>query len=327
MQSISCASTRAPIPVTCNDKSSFSGTRLSENGTPFEPIQTPENACSGGAADATAGQSRAEAAPPGGGAAGLVPSKTSGTSKLTERQRGALSRSFGLRIDRENQAKAVPSGAIRIDREATRLKRLKCSVLTAARLHVQQKARWKVAMLTLTYAPQWDWSAGQISDLVRHIRQWLRRKGVEMRHVWVQEFTKKGRPHYHLLLWLPAGLSLPKPDKRGWWPYGMTKIEWARNAVGYIAKYASKGDSLQQPEKGARMHGNGGVTGDALLEQRWWKLPSWLRDDVVPSDRVRRAASGQGGGFVSPETGQAYRSPWEVLFIGGQVFIKRKEVL
>lgn len=181
-------------------------------------------------------------------------------------------------------------------------------------------------MLTLTYRPDVGWLPGQISELVRHVRQYLKRRGILMRQVWVQEFTKKGRPHYHLLLWLPLGITLPKPDKRGWWPYGMTKIEWARNAIGYIAKYASKGDSLVQPAKGARMHGNGGLTGDALLEQRWWKLPGWLRVErgVVPLDRVRRAAPGSGGGFVNPSSGEVYKSPWVVFFKGGCVFIERR---
>lgn len=180
-------------------------------------------------------------------------------------------------------------------------------------------------MLTLTYRPDVDWASGQVSTVVRHIRQYLKRRGVDMRFVWVQEFTKKGRPHYHMLLWLPLGLTLPKPDKRGWWPWGMTKIEWARNAVGYIAKYASKGDSLHQPAKGARMHGNGGQTGAALMEQRWWKLPGWMRDRVEPSDGVRRAPSGTGGGFVNPDSGEVYRSPWVVFFKGGYVFIVKRE--
>jgi hypothetical protein len=215
---------------------------------------------------------------------------------------------------------------LRIDREASRLKRLKCSVLTAARLHVKQRNRWKVAMLTLTYAPEFDWAANQMSDLVRHVRKYLRRKGIEMRYVWVQEFTKKGRPHYHMLLWLPLGITLPKPDKRGWWPFGFTKIEWARNAIGYIAKYASKGDSLHPPARGARMHGNGGVTGEELLEQRWWKLPSWLRETADYRDGVRRAAPRTGGGFVNPTSGEVYRSPWVVFFKGGQVWIRRKTV-
>jgi hypothetical protein len=287
MQSLPEACVRAPsFPVTCHAKPSF-----------CEDVSShllSENAANGKASGVGAAPSDTA---PGGAAAGLVYSQTSGT-------RG--------------------SGPIRVDRQANRLMRLRSSVLTAARLHVQQKSRWKVAMVTLTYRPDVDWEPGQVSALVRHIRQYLARRAIAMRFVWVQEFTKKGRPHYHLLLWLPLGLTLPKPDKRGWWPFGMTKIEWARNAVGYIAKYASKGDSLVQPAKGARMHGNGGLTDEALLEQRWWRLPTWLRSDVVPSDRVRRAAPGTGGGFVQPDTGEVYRSPWVVFFKGGQVYIEMR---
>lgn len=290
MQSISCASARANISPILSDETPVLSSRFAQNGAQICDFQVPENVQSGAAAAA------ADAAP-GGAAAGLVYSQTSGTSS------------------------AKP---IRIDREASRLKRLRCSVLTAARLHVQEKTRWKVAMLTLTYRPDVNWGAGQISALVRHIRQYLARKGIEMRHVWVMEFMKNGKEHYHMLLWLPLGVTLPKPDKRGWWPWGWTKIEWARNAVGYIAKYASKGDSLAQPAKGARMHGNGGLTGVALIEQRWWKLPGWLRDRVTPSDGVRRAPAGSGGGFVNPDTGEVYRSPWVVFFKGGSVFIEMR---
>lgn len=261
----------------------------------------------------------------GGEAPGLVHSQTSGTSPLSAVQRAALAKSFGRVREREKAAAdAAIGGAKQIDPEATRLKRLKCSVLTAARLHEAQKAKWRVAMLTLTYRPDVDWESGQISALVRHIRQYLARCGVAMRHVWVQEFTKKGKPHYHMLLWLPLGRTIPKPDKRGWWPFGFTKIEWARNAVGYIAKYASKGDSLHKPAKGARMHGNGGLTGDCLLEQRWWKLPGWMRDKAKPSDAIRRAPNGTGGGFVHPETGERFESPYEVFFSGGKVYYRVK---
>jgi len=290
MQSISCASARANISPFLSDETPVSVSRFCQNGSRFESLREPETASMGvGAAPADTAT--------GGAAAGLVSSQTSGTSA---------------------------GKPIRIDREASRLKRLRCSVLTAARLHVQEKSRWKVAMLTLTYRPDADWAPGQISSVVRHIRQWLARKGHEMRFVWVQEFTKKGRPHYHLLLWLPLGLTIPKPDKQRWWPWGMTKIEWARNAVGYIAKYASKGDALHQPAKGARMHGNGGLTGGALIEQRWWKLPGWLRDRVEPSDGIRRAPAGTGGGFINPDSGEVYRSPWVVFFKGGFVFIERR---
>jgi hypothetical protein len=107
----------------------------------------------------------------------------------------------------------------------------------------------------------------------------------------------------------------------------MTKIEWARNAIGYIAKYASKGDSLALPAKGARMHGNGGLTGTALLEQRWWKLPGWLRETARVDDELRRAPVGTGGGYVHPGTGEVFRSPWVVFFKGGWVFIVKRQTV
>lgn len=236
----------------------------------------------------------------GGGAAGLVSSQTTVPN-------------------RPNVFANVPHGSIIIDRQATRLKRLKCSVLTAARLHSQQVTKWKVAMLTTTYRPDVQWKPNQVADLLRGIRKWLASRGVEFRYVWVQELTKKGRPHYHVLVWLPFGLTLPKPDKRGWWPHGFTKIEWARNAVGYIAKYASKGtDEVAGFPKGARLHGNGGVTGAALLEQRWWKLPGWLRPNADPADRWKPR---KGGGYASPVTGEFRNSPWQVGYAGGHVFI------
>ena len=68
------------------------------------------------------------------------------------------------------------------------------------------------------------------------------------------------------------------------------------------------------------------MEGDALLEQRWWKLPAWLRADVVPSDRVRRAQKGGGGGYVNPESGECFTSPYEVFFEHGQIFIQLKQV-
>lgn len=216
---------------------------------------------------------------------------------------------------------SVPiNNEIEVDQQLSRLRRLRKTVLTASRLHCQERKNWKVAMLTLTYAPEYDYCAYQLSALVRHIRKYLETKSIKMRFVWVLEHTKKGRPHYHLLIWLPLGITLPKPDKRGWWPYGMTKIEWAKNAIGYIAKYASKADSLHQPEKGARMHGNGGLTGNALLEQRWWKLPKWVRDIVTPDDCCRRI---KGIGLVVGATGEILKSPWRVKFKNGRVYIYR----
>jgi hypothetical protein len=219
------------------------------------------------------------------------------------------------------EAIAGPSSTIRVDRTKSRLVRLKSSVLTAARLHQESKPKWRVVMVTPTYAPDQSWESRDITRLVKCIREWLSRKGIEMRYVWVMEYTKIGKPHYHMLVWLPLGITLPYADKRGWWSKGWTNQEWARNAVGYIAKYTSKGSDLIQYRKGARHHGNGGMTGDALLQQRWWKLPAWIRPSVEPLDGARRR---KGGGIVIPATGEVFQSPWEVFFERGEVFIRLK---
>lgn len=211
---------------------------------------------------------------------------------------------------------------IAIDRAKSRIKRLRCSVLTASRLHCQARSKWRVAMLTTTYAPGKYWNPKDITNLAKCIREWLSRRGIEFRYVWVLEYTKKGVPHYHLLVWLPLGITLPFADKRGWWTKGKTNQVWAKNAVGYIAKYVSKGSDLIQYTPGARHHGNGGMDGKEQLEQRWWKLPCWLRVQVEPIDGLKRSF---GGGFSNPNTGEHYESPWEVVFQFGQVFIQRKE--
>lgn len=234
-----------------------------------------------------------------GGAAGLVYSETSGT----------------------------PSDEIHINPLKNRLKRLKHGVITAARLHDESYRtggfRSKSAMVTLTYRPGVVWSPLHVSELVRHMRQWCARRGIAFRYVWVLELTKAGNPHYHLLIWLPKGVTLPKPDKQGWWRHGMTRIEWARNAVGYMAKYASKGTEGQGIPKGARLHATGGLVPDARIERAWWLSPSWVRKRwPEPCYMVKPA---EGGGWMSKLTGEIEESPWQVYFRWGGVFIRRKD--
>ena len=88
---------------------------------------------------------------------------------------------------------------------------------------------------------------------------------------------------------------MPKADKRGWWRQGMTQTVWARNAVGYLAKYASKGNGDQVIPKGVRLYGIGGLSASSRLNRAWWNLPSGVRVWGFPSDRWRRAP---GGGLV-----------------------------
>ncbi len=204
---------------------------------------------------------------------------------------------------------------ITLNRDASRLKNMRKSVITSARLFSEQTTssgfRFKPAMLTLTYAPGVDWKKNHISALLKSIREYLRRKGFAFLYVWVLELTKQGIPHYHVVLWLPKGVTLPKPDKRGWWPHGITRIEWARNAVGYLAKYASKGTDMLALPKVARMHGNGGLSQDRRSELSWWKLPQWVREHFAIADRAIRCP---GGGWISRLSGEHLESLY--VFVG-----------
>lgn len=234
--------------------------------------------------------------------AGLVTSETSGKRRLFQRR---------AVISRDQQRKA-------------RLLRTRKTVITGARLAVDEaqrggfRGRW--AMVTCTYRDDVRWRALQLSTLLAHIRKYAQRSGFKARYVWALELTKRGRPHYHVLVWLPKGRTLPKPDKQGWWAHGMTKIEWARNAVGYLAKYASKGIEDGQwclIPAGARMCGHGGISAEGKTELRWWKLPTWVRDYWPEICDVIRAK----GGYVQRSTGEYLASPYRVVFFGGVLLL------
>ena len=222
-------------------------------------------------------------------------------------------------------------------RKASRLKRMKKSVLTAARLHDEamkaKKVRFRAVMITLTYQPNTGWESDHMSVFIRHCRQYCKRRGFTFRYVWVAELQEKRliryhcpvkeAVHYHVLVWLPKGITFPKPDKQGWWSHGMTKLEWVRKtAVGYVAKYASKGkESRFNFPKGCRICGSGGLDEAARNERAWWMLPRWARDYWGIEDKPRRMPSG--GGFVSLLTGEWKASPWWVEIIAGKVFVHR----
>jgi hypothetical protein len=221
-------------------------------------------------------------------------------------------------------------------RKMSRLKRMKKSVLTAARLHDEamkaKKVRFRAVMITLTYKPKTGWKSEHMSTFIRHCRQYCKRRGFTFRYVWVAELQEKRliryncsveeAVHYHILVWLPKGITFPKPDKQGWWPHGMTKLEWVRkSAVGYVAKYASKGQGGRfEFPKGCRICGSGGLNEAARSERAWWMLPRWVRDYWGMEEKPRRFS---GGGFVSLITGEWKPSPWLVEIIEGKVLVRR----
>jgi len=171
--------------------------------------------------------------------------------------------------------------------------------------------------LTLTYRPEVEWAPRQMSGLLVNIRNWCARRHVKLRFVWVAEQHKSGRVHYHAILFLPKGLTLPKPDKAGWWPHGYTKIERLRKqSVGYLIKYATKAKELAAPwPKGCRLSGHGGLTLDQRIRRSWWVLPKYIRQVTEDWQRIRRAC---GGGWCSPVTGEWWAA-WRGCFFNGPV--------
>ena len=181
--------------------------------------------------------------------------------------------------------------------------------------------RYRVAMVTLTYKDRDTWAKRHVSDFLMHCRKFLQRRGFGFRYTWVAELQKRGAVHYHVLIWLPRLQKLPKPDEQGWWPHGMSKIEWTRNAVGYIAMYAGKDEDITQFPKGLRICGSGGLDKNRRMERRWWLSPAWVRREYAISDDPRRA---EGGGYESAVTGERLYSPFAVGFHDGALCLFRK---
>lgn len=214
--------------------------------------------------------------------------------------------------------------------------RLKKSLITGARLHDQEakqgsfRGAWY--MLTTTYRNGSDAGPRDISETLKRIRGFfnravrLRYRGYRprFRYLWCGELTKAGVPHYHVLIYIPRGIFLPKADRAGWWPHGHTKIEKARNAVGYLAKYASKfsPDMLASFPKGFRTHAIGGLNTESKRELRWWKAPKAARDALGVLADIRKAL----GGYVDKLTGDFWPSPWKVITDRGRIIVWKLEI-
>lgn len=210
------------------------------------------------------------------------------------------------------------SAAHQIDRKKSRLKGMKTSVMTAARLTDAQLRRggfrYHAAMVTLTYAAGAQWHGRQISNFLKRVREWHKEHGRTMHYVWTAEMQKRGAVHYHVVFWLPSGYTLPMPDKEGWWPHGTSNITPAKSGVAYIAKYASKGASGPDYPRGVRIHGKGGLDDEGKREARWWRAPAECREFFGPEADIRPA---KGGGRFCKKTGLFMASCWRIIFVWG----------
>lgn len=204
-----------------------------------------------------------------------------------------------------------------VDSKKARFSRMTRAVMKSSTLHNAFVASSYVAksaciMATLTYRKDVEPSANDIRGLIRHAKKWADRRGFKLRYVWVAELTKKGKLHYHILFFLPPRQKLPMFDRRGWWKFGSTRLEWARNAVAYMAKYASKGGGKGRSlfPKGFRLHGCGGLEKDERNERRYHLAPGWVRHFFELNERPKPC---KGGGWFSAVDGTFQASPYFLL--------------
>lgn len=224
-----------------------------------------------------------------------------------------------LQASREHAKRRLgASDVIQIDRVKSRLRRMKQGVLTAARLTDAQlrrgSFRFHAVMVTLTYAPGATWGRRDVSAFLHRVRQWHKSHGKTMHYVWSAEMQKRGEVHYHIVFWIPSGLTLPKPDKRGWWPHGGSNVIAARNGVAYIVKYATKGTEGPPFPRGVRIHGKGGLDNEGKREARWWRAPIEAREFFGELADIRATK----GGRVDRNTGSFWASPWRLILVWGR---------
>lgn len=212
--------------------------------------------------------------------------------------------------------------------QAMRLSRMKRSIKSSARaiqeVGLAGREKCSAWLITLTYASVDGWGPRHVTEALKCVRQWGERRGYGIPYVWVAELQIRGAVHYHVILWLPHGLSMPKWDKQGWWKHGFTRTERAIKPVGYLTKYASKGDRGTFPP-GLRLTGAGGLDKAARAVRAWLMLPGWLRVRLRDFQRVTRLP---GGLWVGELTGECFRSPFEFVRFdqsaGGSWFRERK---
>jgi len=208
--------------------------------------------------------------------------------------------------------------AITLDPVARRLSKLRMNVGFAARGHAVSERGHRgerCVMVTLTYAgTNEDWSPRHISDYLSRCRKYLKTAGFTFRYVWVAELQKRGVIHYHVALWLPPSIRLPKPDKSGWWPHGMSNVVVARSAPAYLLKYLSKDTSKTFGDypKHARIYGAGGLDYSIRRCRRWLNLPKFVQGRSDVNDQWKRRV---GGGWEDPQ-GLPWASEWQRAWVG-----------
>lgn len=254
-----------------------------------------------------------------GAAPGLVSVPTSGTPRCVPSP-------VPSRVSRLVETVRECIGAFAPDPVKSRLARMRRAVGFSARANCAEAGDVaRCAMVTLTYEKADDWHPLDVSAYLKRVREWARRLGFRFRYVWVAEIqperlrrTGDAVVHYHVAIWLPAGVQMPFADACGWWTKGATRTEWARAAVPYLLKYLSKGSDVAFP-KGLRTFGAGGMSGEVKRARRWLGLPRFVQERSDIHDDWKRA---EGGGWRDP-WGIVWRSEFESVVIAGARHLRR----
>lgn len=176
----------------------------------------------------------------------------------------------------------------------------------------------RMVMITLTYEGVNDWKKNDIREFMLRVRKELGKS--LLAYSWVAELQKRGAVHYHVLLLVPKGTKIPKPDEAGWWEKGMSRIETAKSPF-YILTYTGKEyQKVGIFPKGLRMFAVWVADGVVSAVTRWFfrlsTLPSWLVEELKGDLRIVGAKFKRvpGGGWSV--AGVVYKSPWEIIEYG-----------
>lgn len=257
-------------------------------------------------------QATGEAGGLGGQGAGLVPSKSS------------------LRPQVVGDEIIISLGASVLAEK--RVAKLRRSVWASGHLHALAAPGHRPSVpwfVTLTYAKADAWEPDHISKAVQRFRNWCRDNGYPCRYTWVAEIqpkrlqrTGQAVVHYHLLAWLPVGVTMPKWDRptgrrRVWWPHGMAERDIARTGVGYLMKYLSKLGEFHRFPPGLRLYGIGGLTNEGKAIRGWHNLPQWAKQTYGVGDLKRCPR-----GLMVRATGEFLISPWRVFCVPGGLVMR-----
>lgn len=145
------------------------------------------------------------------------------------------------------------------------------------------KQGWEAIAICLTYRDLDEWGKGSkaLSKYMNAVRMYVKRVyGVHFYYCWVREMQKRGVPHYHILLIVPRGVRVPKPDE-SYWPHGFSNVKllkfktW-RGIERYLVKYLEK--EMERGEEGEFLRYSH-VFGVSLLFKTdvWWSYVDFHR--------------------------------------------------